>query len=340
MSMTRWSKGVLWLVLAVALSAPPAVAQSADLKALMDRLERLERDIRTLNVRLSRGGQLPPAAAGAGDAAPSVAESAMARLDIRLTELENEVRGATGRAEELSHHLDGLNQRLDKLIADMDYRLSVLERAGPAPAGPGQAGAAAQVTTPAAPPAVQTASPAAAASPGVLGHITQSELDRARAGQTPDRGATPEAAAPAAPAAAEVPPTGVLPEGPPETQYAHAFGLLRQTKYDDAEAALAEFVRTNPNHRLTGNARYWLGETYYVRNDYARAAEVFLDGYQNDPKGSKAADALLKLGMSLLGLDKVKEACAAFDKLARDLPDAPPNILKTMERQRGRAGCR
>ncbi len=332
MSMKRWSGRVVLAAMVLVLAAP-ALAQSADLKSLIDRMARLERDIRTLNVRLARGGEVPASAAGAGEAAPSAMESAVARLEVRLTELENELRAATGRAEELSHHMSGLNQRLDKLIADMDYRLGVLEQAGTA--APGAA--------PAAPPAVQSAAPAAAAGvpPGVLGTITQSELDRVRGEQAGPPGAAPPTTAAAEPAPTESPAAvaSVLPDAPPETQYAHAFGLLRQTRYDDAEVALAEFVRANPDHKLAGNARYWLGETYYVRNDYARAAEVFLDGYQKEPKGPKAADALLKLGMSLLSLEKAREACAAFDKLARDLPDAPSNIVRTMERQRKRAGC-
>ena len=58
--------------------------------------------------------------------------------------------------------------------------------------------------------------------------------------------------------------------------------------------------------------------TYYVRAAYVQAAEVFLEGYRSDPKGTKAPDSLLKLGMSLSGLDKKREACAAFNKLIKD----------------------
>ncbi len=63
--MKRWlglsgyaAGGLGWLPVAVVaglLSAPHALAQSGELRSLLDRMERLERDIGTLNRQLSRG---------------------------------------------------------------------------------------------------------------------------------------------------------------------------------------------------------------------------------------------------------------------------------------------
>ena len=139
------------------------------------------------------------------------------------------------------------------------------------------------------------------------------------------------------PVAANVP--GVLPQGTPKEQYDYAFGLLRQANYEKAELALLEFVRLHPQEKLVGNARYWLGETFYVRAAYVQAAEVFLEGYQADPKGPKAPDSLLKLGMSLAGLDKKREACAAFDKLTKDFPKISAGIRNTVKREKQKNSC-
>jgi TolA-binding protein len=76
-----------------------------------------------------------------------------------------------------------------------------------------------------------------------------------------------------------------------------------------------------------------------VRAAYVQAAEVFLEGYQADPKGSKAPDSLLKLGMSLSGLDKKREACAAFDKVAKDFPGASAGIRNTIAREKQKNSC-
>ena len=143
--------------------------------------------------------------------------------------------------------------------------------------------------------------------------------------------------APAQQAAQHVP--SLLPQGTPREQYNHAFDLLRQANYDKAEMALLEFVKLHPKEPLVSNARYWLGETYYVRAAYVQAAEVFLEGYQTNPKGPKAPDSLLKLGMSLGGLDKKREACAAFNKLIKDFPKISAGVKNTVTREKQKYGC-
>ena len=90
---------------------------------------------------------------------------------------------------------------------------------------------------------------------------------------------------------------------------------------------------------LSGNALYWLGETHYVRRQFEPAAVAFLEGYKNFPKGSKAADNLLKLGMSLAGLNRQKEACTTFAKLGQEFPDAPNNLKAVAENERRKLSC-
>jgi len=76
-----------------------------------------------------------------------------------------------------------------------------------------------------------------------------------------------------------------------------------------------------------------------VRADYQQAAQVFFEGFQADPKGAKAPDMLLKLGMSLAQLDKKKEACATYDKVAADSAKSSSRIKTALARERKRAGC-
>ena len=95
------------------------------------------------------------------------------------------------------------------------------------------------------------------------------------------------------------PSAGELPAGSASAQYNAAFGLLKQADYPAAEEALKTFIAQHPKDPLAGSAQYWLGETYYARGRYAEAASAFAEGYKNYPKGTKAADDLLKLGMSL-----------------------------------------
>jgi len=344
--MKRWlglsgyaAGGLGWLLVAVVaalLNAPHALAQSGELRSLLDRMERLERDIGTLNRQLSRGGKRPlvaqGAVSGAGNAGPAIA-----RLDVRLTALDQELRATTGKMEELAYKLDQINRRLDKLVGDVDYRLSVLERArtgAPSAAEAPVSGPPRLAAVPRA-PAVESGVPGArgpgfAAPPGSLGTITEKDLKAI----TPPSEARP---GPAQPAATE---TAVLPEGTPKERYTYAFRLLRQAKYDEAEAALRAFIEVHGDDPLASNARFWLGDTYYVRGQFHEAAKTFLQGYKADPKGAKAPDDLLKLAMSLARLEKQKDACVTFTKLKKDFPDAPDRIKKAAARERQRAGCK
>ncbi|MBO6521550.1 MAG: tol-pal system protein YbgF [Rhodospirillales bacterium] len=373
---------------AVLMTAYPLQAQ--DTQALLDRIERLERDIRTLNVQIARGGGGGGTAPDAAAASAGSGDPAYARLSVRMSQVENDLRGMTGKIEELSYQVNQVSQQLEKLVADVDFRMKQLEQGGavsgmqkpmqggPAMAQPQQGAAPGSI-------AANTNTPPAAASQGaeggtqVLGTLNESDLTNPQpsATATPAPAAAPQseadallaqltgdapAAAPesapapaAAPQAAPAPAgvnaastqpsavpatqTAALPEGTPREQYMHAFGLLRQGKYDLASSSLQQFIEQHGDDKLASNARYWLGETYYVRGSFVEAAETFLEGYQTDPQGPKAPDALLKLGMSLSSLDKKNEACAAFQKLRADYPDAPAGLKSTLQREWQKNGC-
>ncbi len=375
-NMSKFSYGLMSVSAALAVGLPivlsgAAVAQDPAVDTLVKQLERMERDIRALSRQVYRGEGPPPSAASApagGDASTAYA----ARVQAKITQFEAELRDLTGQVEGFGNTLRRINERLDKLIGDVDFRLSSLEAArtaAPAGAAPGQAALQPQPAAPAAPlelgripqsvpvsaGAAQGGPITGSGGPQTLGTITGSDLARlpqapgspapasAPAGtpapQTPT--AQPAAAAPAAvpapqPAAA---PAGILPPGTPRARYRFAFSLLRQADYDKAAAAFEEFLGAHPNDKLAANARYWLGETHYVRGDYRTAANEFFTGFQKNPKGSKAPDSLLKLGMSLIGLKQNKDACATFDKLGADFPELPGNIQKVLTRERARAEC-
>ena len=131
----------------------------------------------------------------------------------------------------------------------------------------------------------------------------------------------------------------VLPAGSEMDQYNFAFSLLRKADYDGAQAAFNEFIALHPGSELAGNAYYWLGETYYVRNAYQEAAVSFLKGYQQFPQGDKAPDNLLKLGMTLTRLGKNAEACATFNELNAKFPDAPQTVRDRAAQEAAAAGC-
>lgn len=332
---------VLFVLLAGFTYGAPVFAQSVDLTPVLNRLLRLERDIKTLNVQISRGNGGGSAGAQAEAAPPEQTQDAppaTARIAVKLSELEEELRAATGKVETIANQIEQVNLRLDKLITDLDYRLETLE----ANARQGTPGGSSQVSAASIPTGVQKAAPGSG-QPGILGTISQSDLpgdtdqnqDPQKVASAPPGGAlSGEVSADPLPAA-----SGVLPEGTPKERYNYAFGLLRKANYDEAEVALAEFLKSHPDDPLSGNARYWLAESYYVRGQYVNAAEAFVAGYQADTSGPKAPDMLLKLGMSMSNLKKIKEACASFGKLLTDFPEASTRIISKVTFERNKIGC-
>ena len=130
-------------------------------------------------------------------------------------------------------------------------------------------------------------------------------------------------------------------EGPvsPEDAYQRAYGMLKRAKFKQAETALQRFLKTYPDHHLTDNARYWLGETHYVRGNFERAALTFADGYRASPKGGKAPDNLLKLARSLGEMGDKPNACATLKRLADEFPAARPAIGQSAASTRAHLDC-
>jgi tol-pal system protein YbgF len=132
---------------------------------------------------------------------------------------------------------------------------------------------------------------------------------------------------------------GALPPGSASDQYNFAFGLIKQADYPAAEEALRSFVQQHPSDALAGNAQYWLGETFFQRERFAEAASAFAEGYKRYPKSGKAADNLLKLGISLARASQKQNACTAFAQLDHDFPNPGSTIKERAVSEKKRLGC-
>ncbi len=338
------------LVLAV-LSPLPAMAQLSDTESLINRLIRLEREVQTLNLQVYRGEPAP--AAESGTVAP-LPEGYAAQFEVRLAQIERQMRDLTGQMEQSQFRVRQLTDRLDRALIDIEYRLTLLEGGEPPP--PGAVPYAASDSAAAAVPPAATEGPtqlttgAAAGAAGAeltaapeAGTLTELELAaEPQPAAALEPVAQPAAAEPAveAPQVAAAAPTAVqLPDGDANTQYDYAYGLLAQGDYDRAEQALLQFADANPDHPLTSNAQYWLGETFYVRGRYDDAAIAFAQGYQSFPDGAKAVDSLLKLGMALAAAGNRDDACLTLNQLDVEFPNAPTGIKRRATQERSRLQC-
>jgi tol-pal system protein YbgF len=319
--------------------------------------------------------QMPGASSGGVSSGGTVA----AQQEVRLQQLSAQISQLQGEIEQVGIKVDDLTDKFSKFQKDTEYRLGTLEQGGAAGAGTGAAAGTAplggnpvggnaggNVATPmattGAPATVMNQSQSVPSvggagqpqtlvgpegappptQPGILGTLPPgAAIPQAPAGAAEAAAAAAGQQSPSAAQsqATQDPKSIVLPGNNPQEQYDYATGLLQRGAYAEAEIALKAFVAQHPNDALTGNAQYWLGETYYARSDFKNAAVAFAEGYQKYPKSPKAPDNLLKLGMTLGQIGQKDNACTAFKQLAKQYPTASSSIKDRAARAQQRYGC-
>jgi tol-pal system protein YbgF len=324
-SITWWFglSAVLVVVMTPAISQ--AQIQTQD-RTTENRLDRIERDLNMLERQVYRGApagmSAPPAGGGASGGATSAAD-----VEIRMERVEAQMRDLTGQVQEIANGLDQLKQRVEQINSDIDVRFSQF---GGVATGP--AASPAPPTKIAAGPA-----PSAGMAPGTVvpGPSDNGLNPIFNTLSPPGMGPPRQSAPPPETGGTEGPLVG----GSPGEQFNHAFGLMKQADYPGAEVALKAFVAAHPNDPLAGNAQYWLGQTYFARNRFPEAATAFAEGYKRFPKGQKAAEDLLYMGMSLAKADQKKNACLALAQLSEAFPHPAAAVRERADAEKKRIGC-
>ena len=121
--------------------------------------------------------------------------------------------------------------------------------------------------------------------------------------------------------------------------YDNAYNALKNTNYAEAEKQFLEFLQKFPSSQLYPNALYWLGETYYAQGHFEQALGKFSDIFTKYPQSNKAADALLKMGLCMLNLNKKSEACTAFIALPNEYPNADASLKKRANTEAEKNKC-
>ena len=183
----------------------------------------------------------------------------------RLTQLQTDVQALRGQVEQLQNENEQLKQRNREQYVDLDTRLQRLEGGAPT---------ASSSVPPPRPPASGPAIPATTAA-------APADTDTDAAG-TPASNPAGEAAA-----------------------YGAAFDMLKRGDYVASAHAFKIFLDDYPQATLAPNAWYWLGESYYVTQNYPIALDAFQNLLAQFPDSGKAPDALLKKGYCQIELKQV-----------------------------------
>lgn len=102
--------------------------------------------------------------------------------------------------------------------------------------------------------------------------------------------------------------------------YDAAYALVKAKKPKAAIEAFGAFIVRYPDHPYAANALFWRGECYYSLGEFSSAVGQYEALSARYSASLKAADGLLKLGMSHRKLGNAPKARAAFEKLRKDFP--------------------
>ncbi len=313
----------------VSTAGTPAFAQDS---SISQQLQRLRRDITDLQ-RTVFTGATPPAEAVAAAQAPSAETAqATARLQLRIQALEREIRTLTGRIEETGFQVTTISNRLDKLVADVDYRLQALERGTPAQGqvGAGQPGAVPPSATLQTAPAgavaqggaqsgagtqsgttVITSQGSVSTQPGgvqpgaqVLGQVSGTQLQQSQAGET----VTPSANQPQVAA--------TQPASPPPAPPTAAPGPAAVNSAAPQTASLT----TLPPGTEKEQYQYAYG---LLRQDLDQAEGAFKAFLDEHPEGPFAGNAMYWLGETHYARSNFRDAAAVFVDAYTNFPNSP-----------------
>jgi tol-pal system protein YbgF len=144
---------------------------------------------------------------------------------------------------------------------------------------------------------------------GAAGSVTS----RPRSGKSNVRGRGDDTDAPDGPRSPALDPDA-------KKAYETALAQLQAKQYDKGLEGLTAFLVRWPDHPYAENAMYWRGEAYFAQGEYLRAAEQFDAVIARFGSGTKAPDALLKVGMCHDRLGSSARAREYWDRLKREYP--------------------
>ena len=297
----------------------------------------------------------PPA-----DVAGEADDSETAALVLRINRLEEELRQANGRIEQLENAERRLEDQLQKFRHDVEYRFG--ERSGQPPASAPVA--VVSGASPAPPPPVAAASPTVIEAPVTVRPRKSDAFDPNAEPSAPGAPQPLGTAAPSAPLVRPAPPAGPplelgknsapptpLATGPtvvgsgvamldaPREQFNGALQAFQGGQYQQAEDGFKAFMAANVGHRLTPDAIFYVGETYFQRSRAREAAEQYLKVTTDYAKSSRAPESMVRLGQALAALGNSEQACATFAEFGKRYPNATPSVKRLAEREMAKDHC-
>jgi len=308
---------LIFFILILVFSHSFLTAEEEDvlIQAVADQIQVLTKDLKTLEKAVYKKSDItssPMKSSGLN-------EDILTKHLLKLNEIEDQFRELTNKFEEINFKLDKLSSRVTKIQSDTQLRFSDLENSD---TGIKKEKKVKKNLPGSSQPADFGANPGYSVS-NLPARQETSSIESAQTVITEE----PEKK------------DSLLPNKPPKEQYEFAVSFMKIGDYETAEFALKEFIQKNKSHDLAGNAQYWYGETFRIRQLYSDAATAYLDGYQNYPKSKKAPDNLLKLGITMVQLGEKDQGCKMISGVKKEYPKASKSVLQKAQYEQKKFKC-
>ena len=302
----------------------------ADNHNIYETLELIQRDIKTLEKAVySNSSDFNNSTNNTSNLEMnSNSEDVLTRHLLKLSEIENQFQQLTNKFEEINFKLDKLSNRMSKVQSDNQIRFQDLEMALSSDEN-------LKLLTKKKTKDSNEILPGSS-KPQDLGSISYKDTNTNQSKQQTQSIDTTATIVTETFQSEEK----ILPNDTPEKQYNFATSLLKVGDYSTAERAFREFVNTNPEHDLAGNAQYWYAETFRIRQLYTDAASAYLEGYQKYPKGEKAPINLLKLGVSMVQIGEKDQGCKMINGVQKQYPEANQSVIQKAKYESQKFECK
>ena len=294
-------------------------------------IQKLQKDIQTLE-RAVYSQTLNESSENLGNnnSSENIDEDVLTRHLLKLSEIERQFQELTNKFEEVNFKLDKLSSRVSKIQADNQLRFQQLEN------NPNANNSSNKKLSSTGSSSESEKILPGSSQPQDLGQVSYKDTETNLSNQQTQSIDTTSTVV----TENFITEEKILPKESPEKQYEFATSFLKVGDYTTAERAFREFVLTNPEHNLAGNAQYWYAETFRIRQLYTDAATAYLEGYQKYPKSDKAPINVLKLGISLVQIGEKDQGCLMISGVEKQYPKANQSVIQKAKYEEKKFECK
>jgi len=271
----------------------------------------------------------------------------VAQINVRLDQLEEQMRVLTGQVEALQFQLSQLQALIERMQQDYEFRFQELEGTGggtsqATPPSGGASGGEIAPGTGAGADRLPAEAPTGSTDVGGSLDPMLIEPDNPNAGTLgqlpadlfeqplPEEGIGGEAS---------LGPSDRVGDADAQAQFNAGYDAMQRGDFEFAQVQFGQFIGLYADHRMAPAATVLLGEALLRQSKYDEAAQTLVAGYENYGDSEAAPEMLLKLGEALAGAGERETACRTYTEILRRYPNQQADFYDELTAQQRAAQC-